>query len=406
MVAVPSSLPSALSPLLLLLPPLLLLPVGGSSSHRADWLHECGWGVFTHFLPLNRDVPTTNAAAWNRIVDSFNATHLAEQLSSVGACYYFITIGQDSGWYLGPNKVYDEFAGYDPPHTSRRDLISDIHAALAPKNIKLGVYLPYEAPMEDANVSQKLSFRYLPHVSQDLLGGRFPLGRTLRNHSRGPWEPERYGLDDSHGEIFGHGRPYGFGADRLVTFQTAWNKIIAAWSELYGDKVSGWWFDGCYHSYDLHDFADDDPPNFKVRGVGRCCCCHQPDDDGPPAASLAATHRHCPRHGITHVFPRRHTSTLPTPWNHTCVSSPPHIDTAHAMESHMCFLAATHRHCPRHGITHVFTYICVCGVRACADVRRRRTCRQPRRCAGVQSRSGAVAPIALHPSRFHRRRDR
>ena len=27
--------------------------------------------------------------------------------------------------------------------------------------------------------------------------------------------------------------------------------------------VSGWWFDGCYHSFDLHDFADDDPPNFK-----------------------------------------------------------------------------------------------------------------------------------------------
>jgi hypothetical protein len=23
-------------------------------------------------------------------------------------------------------------------------------------------------------------------------------------------------------------------------------------------------FDGCYHSYDLHDFADDDPPNFRT----------------------------------------------------------------------------------------------------------------------------------------------
>ena len=66
--------------------------------------------MFTHFSPLNRDAPTTDAAAWNRIVDSFNASHLAEQLSSAGACYYFITIGQDSGWYLGPNKAYDDFA--------------------------------------------------------------------------------------------------------------------------------------------------------------------------------------------------------------------------------------------------------------------------------------------------------
>ena len=53
-----------------------------------------GWGVFTHYLPLNRDAPVTDAAAWNAIVDSFNATHLAEQLADVGACYYFITIGQ------------------------------------------------------------------------------------------------------------------------------------------------------------------------------------------------------------------------------------------------------------------------------------------------------------------------
>ena len=163
---------------------LLLARPAPAAAHRADWLHECGWGVFTHYLPLNRDRPTTDAAAWNAIVDSFNATHLAEQLEEVGACYYFITIGQcgalrplaagvdppadplrlplplglrrcsvclpdrrarrrDSGWYLGPNKAYDDFAGHSPPHTSRRDLISDLHAALAPRNIRLGVYLPY-----------------------------------------------------------------------------------------------------------------------------------------------------------------------------------------------------------------------------------------------------------------------
>ena len=54
---------------------------------------------------------------------------------------------RDSGWYLGPNKAYDDFAGHSPPHTSRRDLISDLHAALAPRNIRLGVYLPYGPPL-------------------------------------------------------------------------------------------------------------------------------------------------------------------------------------------------------------------------------------------------------------------
>ena len=33
-----------------------------------------------------------------------------------------------------------------------------------------------------------------------------------------------------------------FGTNRLVHFQTEWNKIIAGWSLLYGSKVSGWWY--------------------------------------------------------------------------------------------------------------------------------------------------------------------
>ena len=144
--------------------------------------------------------------------------------------------------------MYDSFAGHSPPHTSRRDLIADLYAALAPKPIRLGVYLPYEPPWSDANVTRKMQYRetgQLAQVSQDLLGGRFPLGRTLKNGSRGPWQPEQYGLDDEVGSVFGHGRPYGFGTDRLAEFQTHWNQMIVGWSTLYGNKVSGWWFDGC-----------------------------------------------------------------------------------------------------------------------------------------------------------------
>eukprot|EP01045_Picozoa_sp_COSAG04_P018657 COSAG04_NODE_1742_length_5722_cov_23.916593_3_plen_120_part_00 len=82
--------------------------------------------------------------------------------------------------------------------------------------------------MDDKNVSDKLSFRYLPQVSQDLLGGRFPLGRTMRNGSREPWGAAQYGLDDSVGSVLGHGRPYGFGTDRLVKFQTGEPQRLAS----------------------------------------------------------------------------------------------------------------------------------------------------------------------------------
>ena len=48
------------------------------------------------------------------LVDGFDVERLAEQLESVGARYYLITIGQNSGYYLSPNATYDRFVGRAP----------------------------------------------------------------------------------------------------------------------------------------------------------------------------------------------------------------------------------------------------------------------------------------------------
>jgi hypothetical protein len=60
---------------------------------RADteWFMRARWGVFTHYLAG----PQTSVDDWNRQVDAFDVQALARQLESVGAPYYFITLGQN-----------------------------------------------------------------------------------------------------------------------------------------------------------------------------------------------------------------------------------------------------------------------------------------------------------------------
>jgi hypothetical protein len=183
-----------------------------SRSHRADWFAAAKWGVFTHYL-TDTD---TSVAEWNRMVDSFDVGALAAQLESVGAKYYFITIGQNSGHYCSPNAVYDGFVRIKPSKCSRRDLVADLYEALQPKGIRLLVYLPSGAPDRDPIADEKLK-----------------------------WESGVWGRADNK---------------RLAEFQRMWEDVIREWSVRWGHKVCGWWIDGCYFSDAMYRHPD--APNF------------------------------------------------------------------------------------------------------------------------------------------------
>ena len=75
----------------------------------------------------------TGTDDWNRKISDFNVTKTAEQLASVGAKHFFLTIGQNSGYYLAPNAAYDKVVGRTPSRLSKRDLVGDLADALAPK---------------------------------------------------------------------------------------------------------------------------------------------------------------------------------------------------------------------------------------------------------------------------------
>jgi hypothetical protein len=176
-------------------------------SYRSDWMYQAKWGVFMHYLAARADLPV---AEWNRRIDGFDVEALARQIQSAGAGYFFITLGQNSGHYLAPNATYDSFVGIRPSKCSRRDLVADLHAALARRKVNLMVYLPAGAPDRDPTAMERLQWR------------------------KGPY--------------------------RNAEFQRKWQQVIAEWSQQWGGKVRGWWFDGCYWPNAM--YRSSAPPNF------------------------------------------------------------------------------------------------------------------------------------------------
>jgi len=193
---------------------------------RTDWFHQARWGVFVHYLAdvVAKGTDTT-VVEWNRIVDGMDVQGLANQLASVGAKYCVITLGQNSGFFCSPNSAYDRSVGIRPGKCSKRDLIADLYAALNAKGIRLMVYLPAGAPDRDPAAVKALEWK----------NGRYPL-----------WK-------------YPQGGPGG-GDPRLESFQRKWESVIREWSERWGDKVSGWWFDGCYFPIAMYQHPA--PPNF------------------------------------------------------------------------------------------------------------------------------------------------
>jgi hypothetical protein len=44
-------------------------------------------------------------------------------------------------------------------------------------------------------------------------------------------------------------------------FQLKWERVIRDWSQCWGKKVEGWWFDGCYFPNSM--YRSTQPPNFE-----------------------------------------------------------------------------------------------------------------------------------------------
>jgi hypothetical protein len=191
----------------------------GSAQDRAAWMKEARWGVMTHYLAdwiARVHKLDMNVEEWNKLVDGFDVEGIAKQLQSVGAGYYQISIGQNSGYYLSPNATYDKLTGAQQSKCSRRDLVADLYEALNKRGIRLLVYLPSGAPARDHAADTALEWRNGPYPNRE--------------------------------------------------FQVKWEQVIREWSQRWGKKVVGWWFDGCYFPNSM--YRSPQAPNFASFAAG------------------------------------------------------------------------------------------------------------------------------------------
>ncbi len=89
---------------------LIVCNIGLHGQNRAAWMPEAQWGIMTHYLSdwqaRSHAVAMISVDQWNKMVDGFDAEGIAKRFEAVGARYYQISIGQNSGYYLSPNAAY------------------------------------------------------------------------------------------------------------------------------------------------------------------------------------------------------------------------------------------------------------------------------------------------------------
>jgi hypothetical protein len=178
---------------------ILLTAPAPAAPHLTDWLRDARYGVFMHWLPGD-----ARSAA---LTDQFDVDALARQIESMGAGWCVFTLGQNSGWINAPNAAYDRVTGYAPgERCAKRDLPLELSAALKPKGIRLMLYLPCQPPNRDRRAQAAFGLEQGPK-------------------------------------------------DQPLNLESArkWAEVIQEWSDRYGDKVSGWWFDGGYQHIRFND---------------------------------------------------------------------------------------------------------------------------------------------------------
>lgn len=202
-----------------------------------DWFLNAQFGVSHHILSefVNLDFVSTSPEekwdsskqTWNEFIGQFDAEAYASQISQTGAKFVIITLGQNAAEYCAPNLVYDKYlreAGLlgedeeNPKTVSfENDLPMKMADALAPYDIKVMLYLPSNVPHS----------AHWDSAARDYL-----ITEKALKGQRGSDGPNSQEAKKIHCEM------------------------VKWWSEHYGDKISGWWFDGMYPGGTLESQKD------------------------------------------------------------------------------------------------------------------------------------------------------
>ena len=172
----------------------------GTPEQRAltDRLHQKKWGVINHYLPATPD-----------LVETIDTDYIAQTLHEIGAGYYFITMMQGRAVMNAPSAAFDRVTGHQPGEAcAKRDLILDLYDSLHPYDIDLYVYFTGDGPYAGETEGAAFGFTRADH------DGGYVMTRA---------------------------------------FVEKWASVLEEYALRYGDKVCGWWIDGCYKSWNYDD---------------------------------------------------------------------------------------------------------------------------------------------------------
>lgn len=165
-----------------------------------DWFLRAGYGVFVHYLHGLQNNPDHLASLgrqtdWDTCVREFDTEQFAETMAEAGAGYVIFTVMQVQRFMIAPNATFDWISGYAPGEAcAQRDLIEDLYQSLSRRGIPLLLYYTGDGPRGDAQAGARF-------------GWTEPVNRE---------------------------------------FVTRWAEVAREYGERYGDKVVGYWVDGCY----------------------------------------------------------------------------------------------------------------------------------------------------------------
>ena len=178
---------------------------------HTDWFAKAGYGVFVHYLAdlqnaSNRLHSLGRQTSWDECVREFDVERFAGAMRDAGAGYVIFTMNQRTRFLIAPNATFDRISGYAPGEAcATRDLVLDLHAALSKRGIPLMLYTTGDGPCADPKAAS--AFQWSAPVTTNFVG--------------------------------------------------RWAQVIREYAERYGDKVQGWWTDGCYRVHGNYGYDDE-----------------------------------------------------------------------------------------------------------------------------------------------------
>ena len=181
---------------------------------NTDWMAG-KYGISMHYLHENAGGQGSTVETFSSVVDSFDVKKFAKVANEVGASWVLITMSQSTGVTCAPQTYMSELSGLNLG--VKRDLVLDVYDALEPYGIKLMLYFHGGVVKGNAALARAM-------------GAVERVGQTSAD------------IGQSSG-------------DYLYKYSTAKHQaeMFKEFSLRYGEKVSGWWIDGCYNNCDFND---------------------------------------------------------------------------------------------------------------------------------------------------------